>query len=102
MQRLAAVQETLLSKLYCAPLGSGVVWTDHVVPFQRSASVLVLPALSAHSPTAVHRSAERHDTPLNRAMVAPAGDGTSCTAQVVPFHASANGTTALEASVYDP
>jgi hypothetical protein len=61
--------------------GLGVVRIDHVVPFHRSASVRVPPAIDA-DPTAMHSFAAGQETPPNDAAVAPLGLGGICTCQV--------------------
>jgi hypothetical protein len=40
-------------------------------------------------PTATHEFAEVHATPLSLLVCAPAGAGTVCTVQDVPFHSAA-------------
>ena len=67
-----------------APVGPGVDWTVHCVPFQRSAS-----APEVELPTAVHARAELHDTPFREPL--PAGSVTGTTVQVTPFQRSASG-----------
>ena len=52
-----------------APATSGVGWTAHFLPFQRSAS-----APEVVLPTAVHAVAELHDTPFSEPL--PAGSET--------------------------
>lgn len=56
-------QETPSNSLLVAPLGFGVDWIAQPLPFQRSASVTVVPPLFLDSPTAVQAVAEVHDTP---------------------------------------
>lgn len=50
----------------------------------------------------MHAVDELHDTPRISAFFEPLGFGTDCTAQEVPFHASANGTRTPELFVYSP
>src|ERR1022692_2748846 len=67
-----------------APATSGVGWTAHFLPFQRSAS-----APEVVLPTAVHAAAELHDTPFSEPL--PTGSGTGRIVQALPFHPSASG-----------
>jgi hypothetical protein len=60
----ADVHDTAESWPPAAPLGFGLGWTDHVLPSQRSARVSCTPEFEVSTlPTAVHASAEVHDTP---------------------------------------
>ena len=70
--------------------GLGTGWIVHVVPFQPSASILVLDALSTKSPTAVHDVALGQDTPFSSLTRAPDGFGVVWIVQLVPFHLSAS------------
>ena len=66
-------------------------WSVQVVPFHCSATVPseLLPELSKMAPTAVHATAEVHETPVRKLIGAPAGAGTGWTLQLAPFHLSA-------------
>jgi len=57
-----ATHETPLSALLVAPLGSGVAWTFHVEPFQRSANDAPMPEMSVEDPTATQAALDTHDT----------------------------------------
>src|ERR1700722_14739117 len=72
-----------------SPVGLGVFWIDHVVPFQRSASVTVVVPLE-ESPTAVQALADVHDTPYRKVNDAPAGLGVCWIDHLVPFQRSAS------------
>lgn len=56
------VQDTHLRTLRLAPLGVGVDWTAHSVPFQCSASVTFAPALFSYSPVKVQDVDDAQDT----------------------------------------
>jgi hypothetical protein len=83
-----------------APTGFGVVWTDQVAPFHRSASGSDPPLALAAPPTAVHAVAEVHDTPLRVDALAPTGTRVDWIAQVTPFHRSARGVSSTALYVY--
>lgn len=89
-QEFAAVQETPLSSLMTAPPTSWVPVMVQLLPFHSSASVCMLPPLTAASPTASHRDAETHETSLSWLEVTPAGLGVAWTLQELPFHSSAS------------
>jgi hypothetical protein len=74
------------------PGGSGAAWSDHLVPFQRSASVKKLPPLwRTYPPTAVHARDELQKTAENPFMNwAPAGLGVRSMRQRLPFQRSAS------------
>jgi len=57
------VHDTLDRLLLSDPVGILVSWIDHSLPFHRSANASVLPALLMYLPTAVHASADVHETP---------------------------------------
>jgi hypothetical protein len=59
---LEDMQDADCNLLSVAPLGLGVLWIAHSVPFQRSARLTVVPELLTYSPAAVHTVAEAHDT----------------------------------------
>ena len=63
MQLAAVAQDTAVSAEYPIWPMSGVCWTVHRAPFQRSASVR---APFAEDPTATHASGAGHDTPVSR------------------------------------
>jgi hypothetical protein len=65
-----------------------MVWTDHSVPFHRSATGLV-PSVFSYSPTAIHDVVEGHDTPLRMLLLAPPGFGVLWMDHSVPFQRSA-------------
>jgi hypothetical protein len=83
MQSVAEVHATLARLLVRAPLGLGVGWIVHVMPFQCSASVV--PSLD---PTAVHAVTEVHETPLRLLLVAPLGAGVRWVVQLLPSQVS--------------
>src|SRR6516164_1902084 len=89
MQSVADAHDTAPRPLPCAPVGLGVVWIDHAVPFQRSASVTVV-VLVEVLPTAVQALADVHDTPPRTTDDPPAGVGVCWIDHVVPFHRSAS------------
>jgi hypothetical protein len=90
------VQDTDDSVLEEAPLGFGVVWIDHSVPFQPSASVTVVPELFTYSPVAIHEVDDAHETPQRLLFVAPLGFGVVWIDHEVPFHRSASVTVVPE------
>jgi hypothetical protein len=90
VQAVLDVHDTPSSSLLVAPVGLGVVWSDQLVPFQRSANVRCVPALLMKYPTAVHAAVDVHDTALSRLLVAPVGLGVGWIAQLAPFQCSAN------------
>src|SRR5664279_155130 len=53
VQLVLDVHDTPLRLLEVAPVGLGVVWTDQLVPFHRSANATPVPELLVSSPTAV-------------------------------------------------
>jgi hypothetical protein len=67
MQNVAEAQETPISSLAVAPVGAGVCWTDHAVPFHASASVTLTLARFVRNPTAAHALGEVQET----AFIAP-------------------------------
>jgi hypothetical protein len=86
----AAVQDTLLKRLYAepfAPPGFAVDWIFQLVPFQRSASVLW--PLKYLVPTAVHSFAAVQDTALREVLFPTPGFAVVWTFQLVPFQRSA-------------
>jgi hypothetical protein len=84
-----------------APVGLGVGWTAHLVPFQRSATESSEAAFPYH-PTAVQAVADEQDTPVSRVRLAPVGLGVGWTAQVVPFQRSASVCGGPEGVKYHP
>ena len=72
------------------PSMAGVAWTAQALPFHRSASVASEPGM-LYEPTAVHAAGAVHDTLSRTKSVPPAGLGTGCIRQAVPFHDSASG-----------
>src|SRR6516165_1190371 len=87
VQTVRAGQATPARVMVWPPLGLGVVWTCHVRPFHRSASVLT----RVRFPTAVHAVAVVQATPLRPAL-GPAGAGlkVGTIRHVRPFHRSAS------------
>jgi hypothetical protein len=71
----------------------GVCWTDHVVPFQISASG-GLPVPVNVWPTATQNVAEVQETPTRVLEGTPGGLGVCWTDHLVPFHTSARVTCA--------
>jgi hypothetical protein len=57
------VHETLFKMTDAKPSRSGVVWTDHDVPFHTSASAAPEPVSVSYDPTAVQASDDVHETP---------------------------------------
>ncbi len=102
VQRIDEEQDTPLSSLSVAPVGLGVDWRSHSVPFQRSASVTYVPELFLSSPTAMQAVDEEHDIPTRTFVVAPLGLGVDWTAHSVPFQRSARVTSAPELLIYSP
>jgi hypothetical protein len=66
-----------------------VVRRDQLLPFQRSASVVVVPEASVEYPTAMQSVADLHETPLSTLPAAPVGFGVVWSDQLVPFKRSA-------------
>ena len=90
----AEVQSTALRAVNTEPAGLGVGCTAQVLPFHRSARLLVgspPPATGDQSPAATHTAAAGHDTPLSVARRLPRGGATCSRAQVLPLPASASG-----------
>jgi hypothetical protein len=84
------LHDTPARELPRAPLGMGVFWMVQALPFQRSASGTVVPALLVYDPTAVHADADVHDTPARELPCAPLGLGVDWTAHVLPFQRMAS------------
>ena len=80
VQDLADAHDTARRLLLVAPAGFGVRWIDQLVPFHRSASVMLVPAWLVENPTAVQDLGDAHDTP-GRSLYTPAGLGVCCTIQ---------------------
>jgi hypothetical protein len=85
MQFAAVAQDTAVSAKYPMWPISGVRWTVHRVPFQRSASVR---APFAEVPTARQTAGEGQDTPVNR--LAWVGLSAGMIRHRDPFHRSAS------------
>jgi hypothetical protein len=66
------MQATPSSPLFEDPMGLGVLWIDHLVPFQCSASVAEA-VLLADAPTAVQELLEGQATPSRKLFLAPVG-----------------------------
>jgi hypothetical protein len=75
--------------LLLEPVTFGVGWIDQLVPFHRSASVEVAPALT-YEPTAVHALAAVHERPRRTLPVAADGLGVDWIAQPLPVCTSAS------------
>lgn len=73
---MADVHDTLLR----LPSAAGLFWIAQLVPFHRSLTV----------PTAMQAVLDVHDTPLEALKIAPGGFGVLASAQLAPFHHSAN------------
>jgi hypothetical protein len=71
------------------PVGLGVVWTDHSVPFHRSASVMFVPELLMYWPTAIQAVDDVQDTPIRLFLFGPGFEVVSID-HSVPFHRSAS------------
>ena len=89
---VVAGHDTPLKLLPWAPLGLGLDWIAHVLPFQRSASVTHTPELLMEWPTATQTVAAAHETALSTVARAPVGFGVFWIAQLLPFQRSANDT----------
>jgi hypothetical protein len=63
VQAPLAIHDTPCRVLVWAPVGSGVLWIVQLLPFQTSASVKALPALSRSYPAAVQALLDVQDTP---------------------------------------
>jgi hypothetical protein len=87
---LGEVHDTPNRPLSVEPTGLGVGWTDHLWPFQRSASVKYSRALVPKPPTAVHAEADVHDTPNRVSSVEPMGWGVGWIDHFLPFQRSAS------------
>src|SRR5215813_12552050 len=76
-QKLADVQDTELSELSVAPLGSAACWRCQARPFQFSANAFwwLAVVLAWYSPEASHEAAAVHDTPVRIVPAAAAGLG---------------------------
>lgn len=89
VHEVAAGQETLLS-IGLPDAGLGVVWIVQLLPFHRSASVLLGNELVvAYPPTAVHAAEALQDTPPSVAAAVPDGSGVVWIVQLLPFHRAA-------------
>src|SRR5207244_5901604 len=98
MQVVVDGHETASSSVDGAPGGSGVYWSVHLVPFQRSANVTqkysAPPTLQA-APTAVQAFAAGQATPYSRLQSYFARYGVVWIVQLLPFHRSASGMQAV-------
>jgi hypothetical protein len=79
------------------PVGLGVAWSCHLLPFQRSARVLFAPDLLVVIPTASQADGDTQDTPSKLLHAAPGGLGIGWMRHLLPFHRSASVTPAPEA-----
>jgi hypothetical protein len=100
VQEAAELHDTPSRTLPVVVAELGVVSRAHAVPFHASASEK-RSELPSKLPVAVQTSAELHDTLPRVLAMAPAGLGVDCSFQVVPFHLSANVTSALEVWLKD-
>jgi hypothetical protein len=66
-----------------------VSWIVQLVPFQISATVDCVPAITKY-PTAVHAALEAHDTPYRRVRGAPDALGVLWIVQLLPLNRSAS------------
>jgi hypothetical protein len=90
VQALRDVQETPCSEPPVEPVGFGMAWTRHLLPFQASARFTVsLVAFKKALPTAVQAVADVQDTPNKVPLEAPRGRTACWIRQRVPFHLSA-------------
>ncbi len=94
MQALAAVHETPVSGLKCAPLKLPPRTGTQAVPFHSAASSPPAPA----TPTAMHDVADTHDTALNP----PSSVTLGWICQLDPFQRSASGCSVCAASTENP
>jgi hypothetical protein len=89
VHEVAAGHETPLS-IGLPDGGLGVVWIVQLLPFHRSARVLVgNEFVVEYPPTAVHAAEALQDTPPNVASVVPDGSGVVWIVQLLPFHRAA-------------
>jgi hypothetical protein len=82
------VQDTLANVLGAAPLGLGVGWMRHRLPFHRSARVWGMPERSMENPAAVQADGDGQATLFRGANWAPAGVGVGWMRHRVPFQRS--------------
>jgi hypothetical protein len=102
MQEVETLHATPTRVLLLVPAGSGVGWTDQVVPFHRSSSVLLTLAALKESPTAVQAVALVHATAARELITEPSGLGVERIDQALPFHCSARVVTAFEVLIEYP
>ena len=102
LQTVDEEHDTPLNSLSVAPIGLDVDWTDHSVPFQRSAKVTKVPELFLSYPTALQAVDEKHDRPLSKLSVAPVGLGVDWIDHSVPFQRSAKVRKVPELFLYRP
>jgi hypothetical protein len=90
VHELEAAQDTPLN-IGLPDAGLGVAWIVQLLPFHRSASVLLgNEFVVAYPPTAVHAVCDVHETPPRVASVAPDGSGVDWIDQLLPSHRSAS------------
>jgi hypothetical protein len=80
VQAVLELHDTPDKKLYIAPVGLGIDWTDQLVPFQASANARSVPAPLLVKPTAMQDVPVVHEVP-NRPPVGTTGLGVDCTVQ---------------------
>jgi hypothetical protein len=88
VQLLADVHETPVAYATFAPVGAGIDWTFHSVPFQISAKGATMAELFSYSPTAMQALAEVHDTASRLPLRVPLGSGVVVTFHSEPFQLS--------------
>jgi hypothetical protein len=90
VQARADGQETAPKVADTAPAGTGAGWIRQRVPSQRSASVVLSPAVSVLNPAAVQARGDAQDTPTRPLLTeAPAGLGVAWRCQPLPPQAAA-------------
>src|SRR5215470_6661520 len=92
MQAERDTQDAAFRLLAAAPVGLGVCWMLHVLPFHRSASVAgdwLLPPFGPENPTARQPVAEVQATPISELITPPGRLGVGWIAQLAPSHRSA-------------
>jgi hypothetical protein len=73
VQADTCAQEMPVSLVAVAPVGAGVGWTFHDVPFQFSTRAILERELSVYEPTAMHDAAETHETAASFVFLPPSG-----------------------------
>src|SRR5579859_2020154 len=91
MQAFRELHDKLVRSVSCEPDGCSALCSAQVLPFQNSASALVVDVL--WKATASHAFAEAHDTPLSPLCPPPPGTAPAWGFQPLPFQLSLIGTT---------